>query len=261
MPATHSCRYRTRIVWQRRESKIYVGTVCDRATLLTSVNAHKGVRSVAAGIIYSFTMLQAKSNIHQSPPETAGTNEKKRVANHHTNGRRGSILLMMCQVIIWGPDGSTAQARPLFDSGSEASFITDRMAQQLHLPHCRQGPTVTNIGRSIPQIWSKGLVNIQTMDTSQTSKVHCIEALVLPKITLNTPAYPVSMQQKRKHLTGFSLADPEYGTTGAPKSPMQQPSQPSTTANTTIHNSHHNHPQQPSQPSTTAITTIHKQPS
>ena len=67
----------------------------------------------------------------------------------------------------------------------------------------------------MPQIRSKGLVNVQITDASQTGKVHPIEALVLPKITSNTPAYPVSIPQKWKHLAGLSLADPDYGTPGA----------------------------------------------
>jgi len=56
---------------------------------------------------------------------------------------------------------------------------------------------------------------VQITGTSQAGKVHPVEALVLPKITSNTPAYPVSIQGKWKHLSGLSLADPEYGTPGA----------------------------------------------
>ena len=73
---------------------------------------------------------------------------------------------------------------------------------------------MTCIVGSMPQIRSKGLVSVQITDTSQAGKVNPIEALVLQKITSNTPAYPVSIQGKLKHLTGFSLADPEYGTRG-----------------------------------------------
>ena len=151
----------------------------------------------------------------KSSPEASEADEKRRVVNHHTNGRQESILLMTCQVIIRGPDGSTVQVRALLDSGSEASFITERMAQQLRLSRRREGPTVTCLGGSTPQVRSKGLVNVQITDTSQAGKVHPIEALVLPKITSNTPAYPVSIPRKWKHLTGLSLADPEYGTPGA----------------------------------------------
>ena len=103
---------------------------------------------------------------------------------------------MACQVIIQGLDGSSTQARALLDSGSEALFITKPLAQQLHLPSRRQGPVVTCIGGSTPQIWPKGLVSIQITDKNQAGTVHSVEALVLPKITSNTPAYPISIQGK-----------------------------------------------------------------
>ena len=39
----------------------------------------------------------------------------------------GGVLLMTCQVVVQGPNGSIAQARALLDSGSEASFNTERL--------------------------------------------------------------------------------------------------------------------------------------
>ena len=65
---------------------------------------------------------------------------------------------MTSQVNIRGPEGSATQARALLDSGSEASFITKRLAQQLRLPRRRQGPAVTCIGGSTRQIRTKGFV-------------------------------------------------------------------------------------------------------
>ena len=81
----------------------------------------------------------------KSSPAPTDESDKGSIANHHTNGRHGSILLMTCQVIIRAPDGATVQVRALLDSGSEASFITERMAQQLRLSRRRQGPTITCI--------------------------------------------------------------------------------------------------------------------
>ena len=56
---------------------------------------------------------------------------------------------------------------------------------------------------------------MQITDTNQAGRFHLVEALVLPKITSNTPAYHVSLQGKCKHLSGLSLADPKYGTPGS----------------------------------------------
>ena len=135
----------------------------------------------------------------------------RKVTSHFTNGRQGSILLMTCQVMIRGSNGSLTQARALLDSGLEASFITERLAQQLRLPR-RHSPMIAYIGGVTPQVRPKGLVKVQVTDRSQAGKVHTVEALVLPRITSNIPATPVRSRQNWKHLDGLSLADPDYGT-------------------------------------------------
>ena len=136
---------------------------------------------------------KGKDNEAKLTSEAGKTEEEERVANHHMNDKHGGILLMTCQVVIRGTEDCSTQARVLLNSGSETSFITERLAQQLRLPSRWQGPAVTCIGGSTPQIRSKGLVSIQIADTSQAGKVNPVEALVLPKITSNTPAYLVSM--------------------------------------------------------------------
>ncbi len=138
----------------------------------------------------------------------------EKVTSNFSNGNQGSVLLMTCQVIIESPNGSTARARALLDSGSEASFITERLAQQLCLSR-RRGPMITCIGETTPHIRPKGLVDIGVTDVHQTSKVHSVQDLVLSKITSKTPACPISENQNWKHLTGLSFADPEYGTPGS----------------------------------------------
>ena len=120
-------------------------------------------------------------------------------------------MLMTCQVIVQGPNGSTARVRALLDSGSETSSITERLAQQLGLSQ-RRGPVITCIGKTTPPIRPRGQVNIHVTDVQQSGKVHSVQALVLTKITSNTPAYPVSEQRSWTHLTNLSLTDPDYGT-------------------------------------------------
>ena len=137
-----------------------------------------------------------------------------KVASNFSNRSQGSVLLMTCQVVIRGPNGSTARARALLDSGSEASFITERLAQQLRLAR-RRGPMITCIGETTPHIRPKGLVDIDVTDVHQTGKVHSVQALVLTKITSNTPACPVFEKRDWTHLTDLSLADPDYGTPGS----------------------------------------------
>ena len=47
------------------------------------------------------------------------------------SGSSGSTLLMTCQMLVHAPDGYSVRVRGLLDSGSRASFISERMAQTL----------------------------------------------------------------------------------------------------------------------------------
>ena len=131
-------------------------------------------------------------------PKSANVELSKRtpvekVTSNFWNGNQGSVLLMLCQVVVRGPNGSTAEARALLDSGSEASFITEKLAQQFSLsPH--RGPMITCIGETTPHIRPKGLVSIQVTDIHQNGKVHSVQVLVMSKIMTSTPAHPVSGQ-------------------------------------------------------------------
>ena len=132
------------------------------------------------------------------------------MSSNFSNGNYGNVLLKTCQVVIQVPNGSNAQARALLDSGSETCFITERLAQQLHLSHCR-GPLISCIGETSPVVRPEGLVDIRIKDIHQTGEVNSVQALVLPRITTATPARPISRQRNWMHLTDLSLADPDYG--------------------------------------------------
>ena len=136
----------------------------------------------------------SKSDQESAPKSAKVEHSRKtpeeRITSNFSNGKQGSVLLMTCQVIIRSPNGSTTQARALLDSGSEASFITERLAQQLRLSR-RRGPMVTCIGETTPHIRLKGLVDVQVTDIHHAGKVHSVQALVLPKITTSAPAHPV----------------------------------------------------------------------
>ena len=43
---------------------------------------------------------------------------------------------MTCRVLVISFDGSVIQARALLDCAATTSFITERLAQKLHLPRC-----------------------------------------------------------------------------------------------------------------------------
>ena len=75
------------------------------------------------------------------PPADTGTHVLTHVA--HTCRQ---CLLMTCRVLIMSPDGRTSQARALRDSASSTSFISERLAQHLHLRHRSRQAQITGIG-------------------------------------------------------------------------------------------------------------------
>ena len=55
------------------------------------------------------------------------------------------VLVMMCKVKIIAVDGSSTIVRALFDPGSSASFVHERLAQHLRLPHSNKNTIVEGV--------------------------------------------------------------------------------------------------------------------
>ncbi len=58
---------------------------------------------------------------------------------------KSSSLLMTCRVLVSVRDGSSVEARALLDNASSASFVSERLAQSLHLPRSNQNVHVSGI--------------------------------------------------------------------------------------------------------------------
>ena len=120
---------------------------------------------------------------------------------------------MTCQVIIQGPNDSTAQVRALLDSGCEASFITERLSTAIG-PISSSWPNDHMHRRDNTKRTTKGSWGHKGHGCAPNRQSHSVRVLVLTKITSSTPACLVSEQQNWNHFTGLSFADPNYGTPG-----------------------------------------------
>ena len=121
---------------------------------------------------------------------------------------------MMCQVRVTSPDGHTTKARALLDSASSASFITERLAQHLHLPQRHHEKKISGIGGASKKS-PRGMVDFKITSLGSEGKTLDAQALVLPKITSVLPSHPIPFSHKWKHLRNISLADPDFGTPGS----------------------------------------------
>ena len=123
-------------------------------------------------------------------------------------------LLMTCRVFILSPNGITTQARALLDSASSTSFVSERLAQHLRLPRLRRQAQITGIGGLAHQSLGQSVVRFSIASALPTVEKFDVEAIVLPKVTSDLPLHPIPFNPKWDHLSGISLADPDFGSPG-----------------------------------------------
>ncbi|XP_071573005.1 uncharacterized protein [Temnothorax nylanderi] len=141
----------------------------------------------------------------ETPPSAAvATNVAALAAS---SGR--SVLLATAQATFKNKQGDAIIARVLLDSGSEASFLSERVARALRLPRRRVHVPVSGL-QGTTSGTSTHAVSV-TLGSPHAPEV-CLylpEMLLLPKLTSALPQQPVT-RQDWPHIRGLPLADPCY---------------------------------------------------
>lgn len=128
------------------------------------------------------------------------------VAQNSLN-RRTTVLLATARIRISDRFGNLQEARALIDQGSEATMITENLAQRLRLP--RQPSSVAVFGVGGQQTGTaKGHVSLTVWPLSGRTSVST-SALILSRLTgyASTSEAPSS---EWKHIKGLELADPRF---------------------------------------------------
>ena len=120
---------------------------------------------------------------------------------------------MTCQVMVETPQG-VVKARALLDTGSSASFVSERLAQALHLRRSTQNARICGIAGLQHSDGKQSVTQIIISSMQSSGKKHKVNAFIVPQITGNLPMYPSPPTQNWKHLDGLTLADPDYNKTG-----------------------------------------------
>ena len=154
---------------------------------------------------------QDDSGSNQKPPRSPPSDDTDRVASHAAVKLRSSSLLMTCRILVFGPDGSSVEARALLDNGSTSSFISEHLAQTLRLPRSRHKVRVSGIAESTTGCPNRAVAEFRVSSVYPGGKKIDLTAIVLPKVTCNLPVLPVPFDQTWTHLSGLQLADPEFG--------------------------------------------------
>jgi len=87
------------------------------------------------------------------------------IATNAAVGIKSNLLLMTCRVLVESGDGSLMEARAILDSGSSASFVSERLTQCLRLPRFSQNTRITGVAGFVCN-------SAQHVTTFQVSSVH-----------------------------------------------------------------------------------------
>lgn len=123
------------------------------------------------------------------------------------------VLLSTVLLDIFATDGRRHSFRALLDSGSQASFITEKSADILMLNRRRSRVNITTFANSAATPVC-AVSNVVVMPYGQQTPSIRMDTLIVPQITGQTPQVPVSPGQW-KHIENLKLADPLYHIPGA----------------------------------------------
>ncbi|XP_026830877.1 uncharacterized protein LOC113563430 [Ooceraea biroi] len=123
-----------------------------------------------------------------------------------TNSR---VLLVTARVNLIVNSGRVINVRALLDSGSEASFVSERVAQLLQLPRQKVRVTVSGLQGTATGTASHVVSLMVGSPQSPSLRIAVPRALVLPKLTSLLPGERVELGDWQ-FLEGLPLADPEF---------------------------------------------------
>ncbi|XP_029166513.1 uncharacterized protein LOC114937263 [Nylanderia fulva] len=120
-----------------------------------------------------------------------------------------TVLLATAMIKLISHSGRTVKVRALLDSGSEASFVSERVAQQLQLRRRRVNVTVSGLQGVTTGRVTHAVSLMIGSELSSTLRIAIPTALVMSKLTPFTPGKQVH-KGHWPHLRGIQLADPNY---------------------------------------------------
>ena len=156
------------------------------------------------------TLLHVESPTSNTEPVSESTIPSHAAAG----GLKAGTLVMTCQVVVTSPDGLSVEARALLDSASSASFISERLAQNLRLPRSTQNARITGIACLSHKSPVQSVADFRISAVKPNSKAINVAAIVVPRVTCDIPRHPIDLDLSWNHLSDLNLADPGFGQPG-----------------------------------------------
>ena len=146
-------------------------------------------------------------------PAVSGSTPAPISSSHAATGIRSDVLLMTSSVLAESPDGSVMEARAMLDSGSSASFVSERLAQCLNLHRSNQSTRITGVTGFVRNS-SQPIASLQISSLHRPDAKFNVTAVVVPCVTSDLPLQPIPSDHKWNHLSNIQLADPNFGQPG-----------------------------------------------
>ena len=151
--------------------------------------------------------LQAEKTFLVSTSESTAT-------SHAATGFTSNTLLMTCQLIVHGPNGTTVRARALLDSASSTSFVSERLVNTMCLSRSSRTIRISGIAGLSHKSPLHSIANFTVSSTLSPKEQIPVSAIVVPRVTSDLPLQPVHPNAQWSHLTDLYLADPDFGCPG-----------------------------------------------
>ena len=120
------------------------------------------------------------------------------------------VILATALVTVTDSQGKKHLCRALLDSGSESSFITEKLAERLHLKLRKSNITISGVNLASSKSFFE--TNCEISSSIQDYKKN-LQFLVTKNITKSLPSAPIDIK-KWSFLENYSLADPYFHVPG-----------------------------------------------
>ena len=110
------------------------------------------------------------------------------IASSHAAAKiKSDLLLMTSRVQVESPDGSRVEsARALLDCGSSASFISERLAQNLRLPRSSHSTRISGVAGFVCDS-TQPVTTFQVDSRQFPARKLVASAVIIPRVTCDLP--------------------------------------------------------------------------
>ena len=156
------------------------------------------------------TSTQTTTSTSATPQPAPVESVESSVVNTSLNNSLGlnSTILMTAQIVIKTEQGRTLKIRALLDTGSSASLLMNRVAQQLKLKKIRHNTRITGIQGDIAK--PSNYMTTFTLETSSPDSSITVTAALVDYITHNLPVHTIAEADSWEVTRGLQLADPTF---------------------------------------------------